>query len=154
MNINMHNTTGSIHFMWDLSQDAFNKMAAPIPNHGNDVSDYMGSVFFGKFKLEFICNDIAGVYCNMFEYGAEDNPDSAYSYLDDGTPYEERYPISDEIYPQAFSSFDSFAADIEEQIIDVLDKHPDLIPVAMQPTVTDEWYPCGHPYKPTITRVA
>ena len=91
------NTNTSIHFMWDMNQKALDAALAPLPEHPIDVSDYMGAVFFGKFKLEFIRNDVAGCYCNLFEYGAEDEPGRAYAYLEDGTPYEERYPIGDAI---------------------------------------------------------
>ena len=142
----------NINFKWDLSQDAFNAMRSPLPENPNDVSDYMGSVFFGKFKLEFIRNDVAGIYCNLFEYGAEDDPGYAYSYLENGVPYEERYPASDGIITPDIDSFDDFAEDIERQILAMIDKHPDFIPSATQQIDPNDWYPCNHPYKVTITR--
>ena len=154
MNINIHNITGSVHFMWDLKQDSLDAMAAPLPDHPIDTSDYMGAVFFGKFKLEFILNDVAGTYSNLFELGAEDEPGHAYYYLEDGTPYEQRDSLNDEIRIHGTNNLEEFAEDIERQIIQLLEKHPDYITVAMQPTEPTRWYPCNHPYKVTITRVA
>ena len=132
MNINIHNITGSVHFMWDLKQDSLDAMAAPLPDHPIDTSDYMGAVFFGKFKLEW----------------------HAYYYLEDGTPYEQRDSLNDEIRIHGTNNLEEFAEDIERQIIQLLEKHPDYITVAMQPTEPTRWYPCNHPYKVTITRVA
>lgn len=152
MDINMHGTTGTIRFLWDMNQKSIDTMYAPLPSNPIDVSDYMGAVFFGKYKLEFILNDIAGVYCNLFEYGAEDDPGHAYEYLEDGTPYEERYPVSDEIVKPDDRTFTDFAADVERQIVLMLDRHPEFIPSALEYVDPNSWYPCNHPYKVTVTR--
>ena len=154
MNINMNGITGSIHFMWDLNQSALDTMLAPLPEDPIDVSDYMGAVFFGKFKLEFIRNDVAGIYCNLFEYDAEDDPGHAYGYLEDGTPYEERYPVSDEIHPRNLPTLEAFTDDIDRQILLVLNNHPDLISSALHQISPNDWYPCNHPYTVTITQEA
>lgn len=152
MNINMNGSTKSICFMWDLDQNKLDEMLAPLPDKPNDMSDYMGAVFFGKFKLEFIRNDVAGVYCNLFEYGAEDDPGYAYNYLENGIPYEERYPATHEVFAPDIHSFNDFAKDIENQIIMMLDKNPEFIPSATQQINPNDWYPCNHPYKVTVTR--
>lgn len=141
----------SIRFLWDISQDALDEALAPLPQHPTDTCDYIGAVFFGTFKLEFIRNDVAGVYCNLFEYGAEDDPGSAYAYLDDGTPYEERYPVSDEITVNDIGTLDEFAKDIEHQIIKMIDRHPDFRPGATKHIPPEKWYPGNCKYKPTIT---
>lgn len=162
MNINLHNTTKSVHFMWDMPEKNYKDMLAPLPEESCDTSDYMGAVFFGNIKLEFIRNDVAGLYCNCFEYDVEDTPDNAYSYLEDGTPYEERYVFGDEILlpdiqnaePSKLPSFQTFAEDIEHQIVAMLGKYTDLISPATYKTVPDKWYPCGHPYKVTVVREA
>ena len=146
------NSNTNIHFMWDLNQDALDTMLSPLPEHPIDMCDYMGAVFFGKFKLEFIRNDVAGVYCNLFEYDAEDDPGYAYSYLENGVPYEERYPASNEVFAPDIHTFDEFAKDIEHQIAMMLEKHPEFIQGATEQINPNDWYPCNHPYKVTITR--
>lgn len=142
----------SVRFQWDLNNKNFNAMLEPLPDHPIDECYYMGAVFFGNFKLEFVRNDVAGIYCNLFEYAAEDDPDHAYGYLEDGTPYEERYPISDEINTPDLNtlvrrpSFTEFAEGIERQINEMLNRHPEFIESASVNMDPNNWYPCNHSY--------
>ena len=153
MKINMRGYTGTVAFKWDMTQAEFSAMFAPAPDL-QDLRDYLGAVFFGNFNLEFIMTEDGG-YCNLFQYGAEDQKDMAYGYLEDGTPYEERYPISDEIVWIPQDRFDVFAENIENQIESLLFRHPEFIPDAMVPTNPDKWYPADAPYKISeITREA
>ena len=140
-----------VRFMWDMDDARYTELFA-VPESAVDVCNYCGAVFFGDLKLEFIRNDISGIYCNVFQYGAEDISENAYGYLSDGTPYEERNPLADEIIPTQCNSFAEFAADIEIQVLRLLPDYPDLIPVASAQTDPDKWYPGSHPYHVNITR--
>ena len=152
--------TYQINFKWDMQQDGFNTLFAPLPEKAQDVCDYCGAVFFGNMKLEFIRNDVAGGYLNLFERCAEDMPGGAYGYLEDGIPYEERdpyptvdFPDLENMKPEDRPSFDTFTKGIEDNIILLLKDNPDLIPAATVPTDPNKWYPCDHPYKVTnVTR--
>jgi len=150
--------TGLVRFMWDMCPAEYDDLFRPLPEHMHDLSEYDGAVFFGNFKLEFIKNDTAGVYCNLFQYGTEDEPGRAYAYLEDGTPYEERYPESDEITtpdPAGVAcrpTFDVFADGIEQQVFGLLSRHPEFIPAATVDTDPDKWYPSGAAY--TISDIA
>ena len=131
-----------IKFIWDMNADEFKHLCNPIPTEdGTDEVVYDGALFFGNFKLEFMKNDNAGVYFNLFQYGAEDDGNRAYAYLEDGTPYEERYPISDEIKLPYRRTFKSFAENIERQVIDLLNRHTEFIEDALKPTIPSNWYP-------------
>ena len=137
-----------------MHQKEFDALFAPLPERMQDISDYCGAVFFGNLKLEFIRNDVAGGYFNLFEYGAEDVPGHAYSYLEDGTPYEERdpyptveFPDLENMKPEDRPTFTAFAENIEKCILRLLKETPDLIPAAIMPTDPNKWYPCDHPYK-------
>ena len=162
MDINLHGITGQINFKWDMLPREYDAMFEPLPAAYHDLSDYIGAVFFGKLKLEFIRNDVAGIYCNLFEYDADDGDGNAYAYLEDGTPYEERYEIGDAIRTPDLRDgqinrpeFTAFAEDIERQIIALLDEHPEYIKSALGPTDPNKWYPCDHPYHiDEITREA
>ena len=160
MDIQIHNVTASVHFMWDMPEKNYEDMLSALPADPCDTSDYMGAVFFGNIKIEFIRNDVAGLYCNCFEYNAEDVPGNAYYYLEDGTPYEERYALGDAIRLPDISSadrsklpsFQTFAEDIENQIIVLLNQYSEFIPSAIFQTIPDKWYPCDHKYKVSIVR--
>lgn len=162
MEIKLPDITANVHFMWDMSPKDYDKLMTPLSETMNDISDYMGAVFFGNIKLEFIRNDISGIGCNCFEYAAEDYPGQAYSYLEDGTPYEERYYFGDELFVPDLETavktdlptFEDFAENIEHQIINLLERFSELLPSAIFQTIPDKWYPCGHPYKVTIVREA
>ena len=52
MDINLHGITGSVHFMWDMPGKNYGDMMAPLPEEMHDMTDYMGAVFFGNFKLD------------------------------------------------------------------------------------------------------
>ena len=132
-----------IQFMWDMIEDEFKALMAPLDDDGFEESNYLGAVFFGEFKLEFI-NTGCGGYRNLFQYGANDMGEyHPYAYLEDGTPYEERYPESDDIVIHKRRVFDNFADNIERQIIDLLNAHPEFIEDALKPTEPTKWYPDG-----------
>ena len=156
MNIMMKDGTEyTVTFKWDMLPAEYSDLFAPIPDNPCELTDYCGAVFFGNFKLEFIRNEAYGGYRNLFQYGAEDIPGSAYSYLEDGTPYEDRDALADQITLPEGVPFDTFAAHIENQICGLLCRYPELIAAATVPTVPDKWYPCDHPYQiDEITREA
>lgn len=132
----------NICFIWDMTEEEFKLlMSEDIEEY--EEPTYCGAVFFGNFKLEFMKKNYGGCtgYRNLFQYGAEDTKGEAYDYLEDGTPYEERYPISDEITLPHRRTFRKFAESIERQIIQMLDNHPEYIPDATVPTVPSNWYP-------------
>ena len=145
-----------IKFIWDMTELEFKTVHDATPDdYEDDMTEYEGALFFGNFKLEFIKSRIAGCYCNLFQYGAEDTPNGAYEYLEDGTPYEERYPISDEIRIPHRRTFESFAGNVEKQVIDLLNRHPEFIEDALKPTVPSNWYlGARHNYIKNFTRIA
>ena len=142
-----------IQFAWDMTEAEFKALMRPEKDDlGQDMSDYLGALFFGNYKLEFIWNDIAGAFNNMFWYGKEDVPDRAYAYLEDGTPYEEIYPSF--TIPKR-RTFDAFAKNIEEQVIKWLNNNPTYIEDALVETNPTKWYPDGQcNVTRDITRVA
>ena len=146
----------NVQFMWDMNNTEFKHLFNPPPDdYANDINEYDGAVFFGDFKLEFIKNDISGCYCNLFQYGATNELGSAYAYLEDGTPYEERYPESDEVKIPHRRAFEHFAEIVEKSVIDLLNNHPEYIEYAIEPTSPTKWYPDGQcNVKRNITRIA
>lgn len=145
--------TVTVTFKWDIVPGVVRKITEPLPV---DDRDYCGSVFFGNYKLEFIRADEPGPYCNMFEYGIEDGePGTAYSYLPDSTPYEERCDFADSIDIPARRTLKAFARKVEAQICEMLRKKPDYIPAATVPTDPDKWYPGDHAHlRSPITHIA
>ena len=145
-----------IKFMWDMIEGEFKALMAPLDDNGSEEPDYLGAVFFGNFKLEFIHTQSCGGYRNLFQYGANDGGEySPYAYLEDGTPYEERYPESNDIKIHKRRVFENFANDIERQIVDLLNAHPEFIEDALKPTEPTKWYPDGQcNVTRDITRIA
>ena len=130
-----------IQFMWDMTNDEFKAlMVHGKDSEGLDLSDYLGAVFFGNFKLEFIWNDVAGAFNNLFWYGQEDRPGYAYAYLEDGTPYEELDPPF--VIPKR-RTFEAFAKNVEAQVTRLLNMDPTYIEEALKPTDPTKWYPDG-----------
>ena len=142
-----------IKFMWDMIEAEFKAVMAPgKDSQGVDVSDYLGALFFGDFKLEFIWNDVAGAYNNLFFWGAEYSSGHAYAYLEDGTPYEEIDPPF--VIPKR-RTFEAFAKNIEKQVIKWLNDTPIYIEYALEKTKPTKWYPDGQcNITRDITRVA
>lgn len=142
-----------IKFIWDMTEAEFKALMRPEKDDlGQDMSDYLGALFFGNYKLEFIWNDVAGAFNNMFWYGKEDIPDRAYAYLEDGTPYEEIDPPF--TIPKR-RTFDAFAKNIEEQVINWLNNNPTYIEDALVETNPTKWYPDGQcNVTRDITRIA
>jgi len=132
-------TDMNIHFVWDMTDDEFKAFMAPDDEDLEDLRDYCGALFFGNFKLEFIKMEV-GYYCNLFQYGAENEYGSAYAYLEDGTPYEELDEVDDIRIPRR-RTFESFAENIERSVIDLLNKNPALIEDALEDTIPSKWYP-------------
>ena len=135
-------TKEEIKFIWDMTEEEF-KLLMSEDTEEYEEPTYCGAVFFGNFKLEFMKKNYGGCtgYRNLFQYGAEDTKGEAYDYLEDGTPYEERYPISDEIRIPHRRTFDSFAGNVEQQVIDLLNNHPEFIKEALKSTIPSNWYP-------------
>ena len=141
-----------IKFMWDVTENEFDAMRTPGRDDGIDVSEYFGAVFFGDFKLEFIWNDVGGVYNNLFFYGAEDIHGEAYAYLEDGSPYEDIIPDLDVVKSR---TFDAFAKKTEETLVKWLNGRPEFIEYAIKETDPKKWYPDGQcNITRDITRVA
>ena len=146
-----------IKFMWDMTVDEFKTLVVNRPHEGfEDLREYMGALFFGNFKLEFILTE-DGSYCNCYQYGANDGTYfSPYAYLEDGTPYEERETdIAERIQIHKRRTFEAFAKNIEEQVIKLLDKYPIYIEDALVETNPTKWYPDGQcNVTRDITRIA
>ena len=132
----------NIHFIWDMAADEFKYLMTPdVEEYEEPI--YCGALFFGNFKLEFMKKNFDGChgYRNLFQYGAEDRKGDAYGYLEDGTPYEERYPESDDIILPYRRTFRSFAENVEKQVINLLNAHPEFIKDAIKGTIPANWYP-------------
>lgn len=137
-----------IDFMWAMEQDDFEAFRSKDAPEGSN--DYCGAVFFGEFKLEFMHIDEENTYLNCFEYGVP-----GYSELEDGTPYEEHWGMSDKIKIPNRRTFDAFARKIEEQIVEILNEYHEFVEPATHTTYINKWYPGSKAeYKPIkITRV-
>ena len=142
-----------IKFMWDMTEAEFRAViTSGKDSEGDDMSDYCGAVFFGDFKLEFVWNDVAGAYNNLFLWGAEYDVGRAYGYLEDGTPYEELYP---DFGIAKRRTFVSFAKRTEETVVKWLNDHPEFLEYALGKTDPTKWYPGGQcNVTRDITRIA
>ena len=141
-----------IDFKWDMTPEQYEIIKRPpkewTPNN------YLGAVFFGNCKLEFILaqdNGDSYVYCNMFVKGRE-----GYDIMEDGTPYADYEGFAakfDSDLPKR-RTFDAFPRKIEEDIPDVLNEYHQLIEDAIAQTNPDAWYPYEGHEPITITRRA
>lgn len=143
-------TEENIDFQWDMTPEHYQMLKNPPSEWTPD--DYLGAVFFGNCKLEFIWSHEGDfVYCNMFVKGIP-----GYDFLSDGTPYAdyEGFACKFESDLPKRRTFDAFARKIEHDIVEVLNEYHQLIEDALKPTNPDAWYPYdGH--KPiTIARRA
>ena len=129
-----------IKFIWDVNEAEFKHIInATEDDNGLDITEYDGAVFFGNYKLEFLVNDVCGLFNNLFKLGADD---SIYDWLEDGTPYSELYSEDLEIdIPNSTMTFDKFTENVETQIIAMLNKYPEMIDDALVDTVPERWYP-------------
>ena len=148
--------TMEIRFVWDMNNKEFDELMAPgLDSRGNDITEYLGAVFFGDFKLEFHWNDVAGSFNELFFFGAEFTEGRAYGYLEDNTPYEELTEVDEEFHIRKRRTFDGFAKSIESQVIDWLNRHPDYIEYALELTIPSKWYPGEKEnYMKDFTRIA
>lgn len=145
-------TDEEIDFQWDMSDEQYDTLKSPP--EGWTANDYLGAVFFGNCKLEFILanDEYTGIYCNMFVLGQE-----GYAELPDGTPYSEYEGFAckfDSNLPKR-RTFEAFAKHIEQDIVDVLNEYNQLIDEALKPTNPEKWYPgYKYDYMQKITRRA
>ena len=144
-----------IKFIWDMTASEFELLQAPLDKYGYEEPDYLGALFFGNFKLEFMKSPRHGGYRNLFQYGAADDPDHPYSYLENGVPYEERLAESEELIMPHRRTFPMFAKNIELQVVKLLNNHPIYIGDAFKTTFPAKWYPGEHSnYTKNFTREA
>ena len=130
-----------INFKWDMIDKEFKALMAPVSDEMAELSEYDGAVFFGDYKLEFCHNTVAGAFCNLFQYGAD-----GYEYLANGVPYAELDDMEYEIIVPYRRLFESFAINVERQIVAMLYAHPVMIKSAVGETNPDKWYPEGQLY--------
>lgn len=135
-------TEENIDFQWDMSEEQF-KMIMHKPNKWI-AKNYLGSVFFGNCKLEFVHEfdgELGYILCNMFVRGIE-----GYDNLWDGTPYNDYDGFAARIecnIPKR-RTFDAFARHIEHDIVEMLNEYHRLIDSALMKTEPDAWYSIGH----------
>lgn len=134
----------SVHFVWDMNATEFAHLHRTSENAEfcEGCYDYLGALFFGNFKLEFIQNETTEGYRNLFVLGRD-----GYGYLEDGTPYGEMLDAGSEIVVPYRRTFDAFARDVERQIADMLSRYPGMIPDATVPTEPTRWYPKDDDYQ-------
>ena len=141
-----------IDFQWSMTEEQY-EMIKKLPKEWTS-NNYLGAVFFGNCKLEFIMyqdRTETYVYCNMFVLGH-----SGYGTLEDGTPYcdYDGFASKFECDLPKRRTFESFAKHIEQDIVDVLNEYHQLIDDALEKTDPNKWYP-GRTEKPVkITRRA
>lgn len=141
-------TEENIDFQWDMSEEQF-KTIMSKPNKWIS-KNYLGSVFFGNCKLEFIHEfdgELGYILCNMFARGIE-----GYDNLWDGTPYDnyDGFAAKIECDIRKRRTFDAFARHIEHDIVECLDEYHQLIDSALAQTEPNAWYSIEHVYiKPT-----
>jgi len=141
-------TEANIDFQWDMTEEQF-KTIMRKPNKWLS-HNYLGSVFFGNCKLEFIHEyDGEGSFicCNLFVRERE-----GYDNLWDGTPYDscEGFACQIENDIPKRRTFDAFARHIEHSIIESLNEYHQLIDSACVQTEPNAWYSIEHVYiKPT-----
>ena len=124
-----------ILFMWEMTQDNLRHLRYDKDWH---PSDYCGSLFFGNYKMEFIWDPDIQCRINCFEY---DPADGGREYGDiNGVSYDRCDPIESSFLLPPRRSLERFTKAVEEKIIDILNKHPDLIEQAIKPTRPDIWY--------------
>lgn len=153
MKTTMYGQIFNVHFMWDMTPAEFSALYAQHPEC-TETYDYLGAVFFGDFKLEFIQNADGG-YRNLFLYDEDETGPYLYDYLEDGTPYGEYCDEADEIALPLADSFDAFASAIEAQIINLMRRHIWMLPEAANDTEPNKWYPGDRMnYARDITREA
>lgn len=141
-------TEETIDFQWRLDKEGyenFRKDAAP----GEDP-DWCGTLFFGKFSLEFIHTSDNVRYYNLFLI---DVP--GYDKLKDGTPYNDCDECGDLEIPKR-RTLEGFQKAIERLVYDMIKHNPNMIMDATSATEPERWYPKadGTYFEPTITRRA
>lgn len=141
-------TEDSIDFQWRMDEEGYRKFRHDTDPR--DCEDWCGSVYFGKYSLEFIHITDNCRYYNLFVLGQK-----GYATLIDGTPYLDVVWGDDLPIPNR-RSLENFQKEIQAEILDMLRKHPDMITDATSATEPEKWFPKadGTYYKPTITRRA
>lgn len=141
-------TEDSIDFQWRMDEEGYRKFRHDTDPR--DCEDWCGSVYFGKYSLEFIHITDNCRYYNLFVLDQK-----GYNTLIDGTPYLDVVYGDDLPIPNR-RSLKNFQKEMEEAIYEMVRKHPDLINDATSATEPERWYPKadGTYYKPTITRRA
>lgn len=135
-------TEENIDFQWDMSEEQF-KTIMRKPNKWL-AKNYLGSVFFGNCKLEFVHEydgECSFICCNMFVRERE-----GYDNLWDGTPYDscEGFACQIENDIPKRRTFNAFARHIEHSIIESLNEYHQLIDSALAKTEPDSWYSIEH----------
>lgn len=121
-----------IVFRWALDELGLQEILHPVYCL---EEEYIGAVFFGDFKLEFV-NFEGYVHTNLFQLYRNNN----YAVLDDGTPYD---MLDDEVAIPMRRTLDRFQKGVEENIIALLNAVDNgaLIRYALTPTIPGDWYP-------------
>ena len=135
-------TEEDIDFQWDMSEEQF-KTIMQKPNKWLS-HNYLGSVFFGNCKLEFVHEfDGKGAFicCNLFVRERE-----GYGNLWDGTPYDscEGFACQIENDIPKRRTLDAFARHIEHNIVESLNEYYQLIDSALMQTEPNAWYSIEH----------
>lgn len=121
-----------IIFRWALDELGLQEILHPVICI---EEEYIGAVFFGDFKLEFVNFD-GYVHTNLFQLYKNND----YAVLDDGTPYD---MLDDEVAIPMRRTLDRFQKGVEANIVALLN-HLDngaLIRYALTPTIPGDWYP-------------
>lgn len=138
----------SIDFQWRITAEDFEKFRKDT--EPNEEMDWCGTLFFGKFSLEFMHISDNVRYYNLFLL---DEP--GYNTLIDGTPYNE-CPEGWRLEIPKRRTLEGFQKAVEQMVYDMIKRNSHMIVDATSATEPERWYPKadGTYFSPTITRRA
>lgn len=141
-------TEDSIDFQWRMDDEGYRKFHHDTDPR--DCEDWCGSVYFGKYSLEFMHITDNVRYYNLFVLDQK-----GYGQLIDGTPYDECAEIFAVDIPRR-RTLVGFQNAIDQRIFGLIKRNPHMIQDAVSATEPERWFPRadGTYYKPTITRRA
>ena len=125
-----------LNFVWKLTEDGFEKI-----RFDKQDTDVFGAVHFGRMMVEFRCNgggfddEYHDCTNDMYIYGDAD--EGMEEWMRDNTPYR---ILDDDLPVPKRRTMDGFKRAVEQNILDYLNEHPNMIQYAISATVVDAWY--------------
>lgn len=138
----------SIDLQWRMTPENYEKFRKDT--EPNEEMGWCGTLFFGKFSLEFMHITDNVRYYNLFLL---DEP--GYNTLIDGTPYNE-CPEGWRLEIPKRRTLKGFQKAVERNVYDMINRNSHMIVDATSATEPERWYPKadGTYFTPEITRRA